>query len=130
MLDELRDRFAGYLTGRQTGVLCMVAERRSLALPVRFAVQSDLTIDCLLPAWSDAAFYLAGAVPVTLVVCLQGEDNLNWLQVYRQSEQSINPELDADADLQMPEREMLFQLRPTRLDRIDSTLGVQETLEL
>ncbi len=49
MLDELRDRFAGYLTGCQTGVLCVVAEQRSWAVRVRYAVQSDLTIDYHLP---------------------------------------------------------------------------------
>lgn len=87
MLDELRDRFIGYLRAHQTGVLCLVAERRVWATRVRYAVQSDLTIDCLLPAaWSDAAFYLASAIPATLVVCLHGEGSLTWLQIHGQSE--------------------------------------------
>jgi len=73
MLDELRARFAAYLSERHVCILSTAAKLGAWAMPVRYCLAPDgddrrLELDCLLPHWADATYNLEQDARVLLLI--------------------------------------------------------------
>lgn len=110
------------------------------AIPVRYRTK-NLELDCLVPRWADAAYYVEQSPDVLLVILSalpSGiDDRLCWLQ-YRGTAQ---PVATPDWSGLLPKGESLalaadlylvFHLVPERIDLLDESQGwgARETLEI
>jgi len=66
-LDKLRDEMAAYLSQHRVCVLSTAGTKGAWAMPVRYR-NCGLEVDCLLPRWTDVAYYVEQDPRVMLVV--------------------------------------------------------------
>jgi hypothetical protein len=133
----MRDRMAAALAARRVGVLTLCTPAGAAAAPVRYRSRG-LVIDCLLPAWSDAAVLLEAAAPVELVVVLAEWPALCWLQVQGEAVPVEAPDwtglLPAETEYEMAPADLyrVVRLTPKRIDRVDEARGWghRETLDI
>lgn len=139
---EQSHRFATLLACNRT---CTIATSTSLgtgAMPVRYRSQpggsraSRLRLDCLVPRWSDMAYFLEQSPDVLLIVQILTGMGLSWLQLLGSSKSIQNPDwswlLPDWMSIGQPHLHYLVvRVIPIRIDLIDENLGwgVQETLE-
>lgn len=133
MFDQLRDLLQGELASRQVAVLSLAAAGGPEAMPVRYRSQG-LTVDCLVPRWSDLAYYLQGEAQVLLVVLTDPGHDGRWLRCRGTARPLAAPDWAAllpgipdPSDLYLAVR-----VQPSRLDLIDQARGwgARETLDL
>ncbi len=111
-------------------------------IPARYRAQlegskgSGLRLDCLVPRWSDMAYYLEQSPDVILIVQLSRGIGLSWLQVLGSAMNIRSPDwsrlLPDWVRISQPEfHYLVVRVIPSRIDLIDEDLGwgVQETLE-
>ncbi len=133
MFDRLREEIVQYLARHAIGVLSMRGGDAAYALPVRYHSQG-LQITCLLPRWSDAAYYVEQPVAVVLVVP-DAEDGACWLHYTGEAvavvEGDIGSVLQGEPAVFQPERYRMAKLTPSRIDLIDQRQGWgwRQTLE-
>lgn len=124
---------------------CTIVTSTSLGtgvMPVRYRAQpvvsraSGLRLDCLVPRWSDMAYYLEQSPEVILIVQISRGIGLSWLQVVGSSKNILNPDwswlLPGWMRADQPDLHYLVvRVFPRRIDLIDEDLGwgVQETME-
>jgi hypothetical protein len=142
MLDELHQRMADFLAAHRVGVLSTAGSAGAWVIPVRYrpAPGDGLAVECLLPTWADAAYFLEQNPRVMLVILdtlsssLPGGTGggLRWLQLRGAAAIVGRPEW---AGL-LPTPPLAGQYRvarvtPTRLDLFDETRGwgARETVE-
>lgn len=125
MFDRLREEIVKYLTAHDIGVLSMCGRDGVYALPVRYH-SNGLAISCLLPRWSDAAYYVEQPLPIVLVVP-DTRDGTCWLHyageaiTVVEADSSFLPQAGLHAF--QPERYQVAQLMPRRIDLIDQRQG-------
>jgi len=139
--DELRARLADYLSQHRAGVLSTAGSVGAWATLVRYH-SHDLEIDCLVPSWADAAYYLEQDPRVLLVITSPpqargSEGGLRWLEVRGTARPVADPDwaallLDERPDARPADRYRVVRVTPQRLDLFDESRGwgVRETLEL
>jgi len=139
---EQSHRFATLLACNR---ICTIATSTSLGtgvIPARYRARpegsrgSRLRLDCLVPRWSDMAYYLEQSPDVILIIQLSRGIGLSWLQVQGSSKNIHNPDwsrlLPDWARTSQPDfHYLVVRVNPCRIDLIDEDLGwgVQETLE-
>ncbi len=146
MLDELRQRMAAFLAAHQVGVLSAAGTEGAWLMPVRCRLTPgrSLTVDCLLPAWADAAYFLEQDPRVMLVILdppsspLAGETGggLRWLQIQGAARAIVAPDWTGWptrwASAAPPDAlYRVVQVTPARMDLFDEGLGwgARETLD-
>lgn len=133
MFDRLREEIVQYLTAHESGVLSMGSRDGAYALPVRYHSRS-LEITCLLPRWSDAAYYIEQPIPILLIVP-DTQGGTCWLHYMGEGiadTEASNPLLSkAGVHAYQPERYRVAKLTPRRIDLIDQRQGWgwRQTLE-
>ncbi len=122
MIDELRERIAGYLFQCQICVISTCGWDGVSSVCAKYS-SHGLELDCRVPRWSDTLYHLEQD-PHALVTILDTVSNAaQWMQ-YRGIAQ-IAPYTAAD-------RYVLVHIRPVRVDLVDEThaWGARETLQL
>lgn len=110
------------------------AEARGVwAIPVHCR-NDGLAVDCLIPRWADAAFYLEQNPQVLLIFQDPDGAHLCWLQYRGRAEILSTPnwaELLPQAEPHPETRYLAVRVQPRRLDVIDESQGwgVLESLE-
>jgi hypothetical protein len=121
VLDELRDHLISYLS--QNHVCVIAANGLPGACAVVAQYENDgLELNCRLPRWSDAAFYLEQEPHVTAIIQDVRSALPRWMQ-YRGVACTANA---------MDDRYVFIHITPERIDLIDESRGwgARETLEL
>ncbi|NUM43334.1 MAG: hypothetical protein HUU38_01400 [Anaerolineales bacterium] len=140
MLNRLRERLTDLLAHQN---VCIFSANEPggasgggvWAVPVRYH-SHGLAVDCLVPRWADASFYLEQNPQVLLIIRSSDGVPLRWLQ-YRGRAHILPapdwPELLPKEDAQTPPetRYLAVRIQPTRIDLIDEAKGwgVLESLE-
>lgn len=130
MLDKLRDQLTAFLSQHQTGVLSALTASPvgAWAVPVLYRA-SGLQVECLVPRWSEVAFYLEENSRVVLTVAGDGPGQpRRWLTYQGSARPLETTTLEPQLDRQY--RAVLLQ--PERLDLVDERRGwgARETLEI
>lgn len=136
MLHELRERMIAHLSAHRTCVLATATIDGAAMIPVRYR-NLGLEVDCLLPRWSDATYYVEQDSRVSLVIYATASGALCWLQlqgITRALDAPVWGELLPDAPLQARPEDLYLVVRvtPRRLELVDESegWGVRETLDM
>ena len=132
MYTKLRANFEAFLSQHSTCVLTTSGQNGAWALPVSYRSQG-LDIECLLPCWSDATFFLQQDTSVLLII---QSSPLCWLSVRGVADFVPQPQWEGllPEGIQVGMADMLFQVVrviPQRMDLIDQRRGwgIRETWE-
>lgn len=122
MIDELHERMARYLSQQQVCVISTTGTLGAWAVVAHYHSQG-LALDCWLPRWSDAVYYLEQDPRALVIVYDAQSGQTRWLQ-YRGT--ACVDDSSADA------RQVAVHITPERLDLIDEShgWGARETLEI
>ncbi len=121
MLDELRDRVTSFLSRNHICVICTSGSLGAWAVLAQYD-NAGLILNCHLPRWSDAAFYLEQEPHVIVIILDVKSEQLQRLQ-YR----GIAQVTDSTDD-----RFVTVHITPKRIDLVDESKGwgAFETLEM
>jgi hypothetical protein len=136
MIDLLRDRIEAHLAEHRRCLVALSGADGASAFLAPYRARG-LEIECLLPVWSDAAYYVEHDPRVMLVVAPEPGDGECWLQVRGTAEAVRQPEWGA----LLPQRtttvapDALYRVicvRPARCDLYDDARGwgARETLDV
>ena len=135
MFNPLRERLAACLARQHVCVLSTNGPGGVWAIPVHCR-SHGLEMDCLVPRWADAAFYLEQDSRVLLIFHAAEADSLRWLQYRGTAQPLAEPDWTAwlpemAAGNRPEERYLAVHVRPSRIDLIDESQGwgVLESLE-
>ena len=135
MLNELRERMAAFLALHQVCILSVATDDGVEALPVRYCSRG-LEVDCLVPRWADAAYWLEVAPVVSLIIEGCHAAGLRWLACLG----AVRPVDAPDWAALLPNWHVatppdhiyrVFRVIPQRIDLFDESKGwgERETLE-
>jgi hypothetical protein len=154
MLDQLRAQVAAFLAAHDVGILSTAGVDGAWAMPVRYrplpvaASNGRAEVECLLPRWTDAAFFVEqdpcvlllivdGLPSVSLASSGEGRGGLRWLQIQGAAHAVADPDWAewlptwaspaSPSDLYLP-----LRVTPCRVELFDEGQGwgARETLEL
>ncbi|RME85978.1 MAG: hypothetical protein D6775_01355 [Caldilineae bacterium] len=135
MLNELRERMAAYLAMHRVGVLSVAGSEGVQALPVRYRSRG-LEVECLVPRWADAAYWLEAAPAALLIIESCHAAGLRWLAYWGAARPVDAPDWAAllpNWRLATPPDHIyrVFRVTPRRIDLFDESKGwgERETLE-
>ncbi len=123
MQDRLRDQMSHYLAQNQAATLC-ASSTAGIGSTLVYYRSNGLTLECRVPRWSDALYYLEQQPQVALVIALGDQDQgLRWLHYQGRAELALAMGTD---HLYQPVR-----IVPYRIDLIDEQQGpgIRATLE-
>lgn len=136
MRDPLHERIAQALAAGPSGVLCSAVADRVWAMPVQYR-SAGLTVECLLPRWSDLAAVLEERPAVVLMVLHPHGLDRGWLQMQGRAEPYdpvgwTGPVPPLPAKLRPEEIYRPIRIRPIRFDLYGDQAGWggRETLDL
>jgi hypothetical protein len=136
MIDATRDHIEARLAAHRYCLVTAGSIEGFASLPARYRAVG-LEVDCLLPLWSEASYYVEDDPRVELVIGCVFEDIGSWLQLRGTAQildlpdwpalLSQRPGMVAPADLYR-----VIRVRPTRIDLFDERRGwgARETLDL
>ena len=135
MLDQLRERMAAYLAAHSIAVFYAGRQSGTGATVVRYR-NDVLRVECLLPRWADAAYYLQ-ETPRALLIVPTTDEHACWLQYTGDARIVAAPDWSTFAKHDssphsLHARYLIVELTPRRLDLFDQrhSWGARETLEL
>ncbi len=135
MVDQLRDRMTGYLATHTVGVLSAGRRNGVEASVVRYH-NHGLQVECLVPRWAGAAYYLQKQSRMVLIIPTENESTC-WMQYVGvagvAAEGSWTHFAEAlTSPYTLQDRYLLVEITPRRIDLIDQRhgWGARETLEL
>jgi len=121
VIDELRERVAGYLSQHQVCVISTSGRQGTWSVAAQYQ-NRGLELDCRVPRWSDAIYHLEQDPHVLIIVLEATEPGSRWLQYH-----GIAHVTKESAD----DRYIAIHITPQRVDLIDESRGwgVRETLD-
>ncbi len=135
MLDQLRDRMAAYLSHHRTCVLSTAGSQGAWAMPVRYRSQG-MEVDCLVPRWTDVAYYVEQDPRVLLVIQDTEAPALRWLQVQGRAQPVAEPCWEGllsgwTSSAAPDELYLVIRVTPARIELFDEGAGwgARETVE-
>lgn len=138
MWTRLREQITNSLANQRVCIFSVNARGESgvWTIPARCRSRG-LEVECLLPRWADAAFYLENEPQVLLIFQEPGGAPLGWLQYRGCARLLTSPNwaelLPAEEGGCRPEaRYVVAHVQPSRIDVVDESRGwgVLESLEL
>lgn len=136
MLHELRERMIAHLSAHRTCVLATATREGASMIPVRYR-NLRLEVDCLLPRWSDATYYIEQDPRVSLVIHTADSGALLWLQLQGTARAVDAPSWggllpEATRETRPEELYLVVRVTPQRLELVDESWGwgARETLDL
>ncbi|MBI4285221.1 MAG: hypothetical protein HY670_04905 [Chloroflexi bacterium] len=140
MLNALRERMVAHLAMNRVGMLAVSGPEGMCAMPVRYQTK-DLAIDCLVPRWADAAYYVEETSKVLLVVPAafpsHKDARICWLQYRGKARLMTTPDWSGllpsgESPALAADLYKVIHLVPERIDLLDESQGwgARETLEL
>jgi len=138
MLDKLREQMLAYLSSHQVGVLSTNGAHGAWATVVAYR-NDGLAVDCLLPRWTDVAYYVEQDPRVLLLVpdSVASASGLRWLEYAGTAEILAAPDWSKWQSLERFKASLsslcfVVRIRPRRMDLIDESRewGARETLEV
>jgi hypothetical protein len=134
MFNPLREKLADCLARQHVCVLSTHGPDGMWAIPVHCR-SHGLELDCLVPRWADAAFYLEQDSRLLLIMHSAEAGALRWLQYRGTAQAQAVPDwaagLPEEAGNRPEERYLSIHVMPSRIDLIDESQGwgVLESLE-
>lgn len=136
MLQELRERMIAHLSAYRTCVLASATTDGASMIPVRYR-NLRLEVECLLPRWSDVAYYVERDPRVSLVIHATDSRALRWLQL-QGTARAVDTPLwhdllpEATNQTRLEELYLVVRVTPQRLELVDESRGwgARETLDL
>lgn len=127
MLNELRGRAITLLTAHQTCVLTTSGAGGAWAMPVRCRSQG-LAVECLLPRWADAAYFVEQDPNVLLLIQDAEAPATRWLRIEGVARAVPDPDwarwLPAwSSPLSPTELYLLLRVTPHRIELFDEAAG-------
>jgi hypothetical protein len=122
VLDELRGRIIAYLSQNQICVISTSGSQGAWLVTAQYQ-NRGLELDCRVPRWSDAVYYLEQDPHVLVIVLDAQSDSTRWLQY------SGVARIDSSAG---DDRYAVVHITPERVDLVDEShnWGARETLDL
>lgn len=135
MLNELHVRLAAYLSEHHLCLVSAAGSGHAWSVPARYR-SCGLEIDCLLPRWTDVAYYAQENPCVLLVVQLNLGTSLCWLQYRGVASPVARPDWNGllpkgIRSTRPDDLYLVVHVKPQRIDLVDesSRWGVSETLD-
>jgi hypothetical protein len=137
-MDKVRARMAAFLAAHRTGVFSVNASEGTWATLVQCR-SHGLAVDCLVPCWSDVAYYLEQDPRVLLIFPDSAATGPRWLQYLGQAHRLDCPDWTQwKIDRLCVARETLdalylvVRVTPRRIDLFDADQGwgARETLDV
>jgi hypothetical protein len=136
LLDKLCDQIVAYLSHHDVCILSTAGAQGAWAMPVRYR-SHGLEVDCLVPRWTDVAYFVEQDPHVVLVVQDAEAQDLRWLQY----QGTARPVADPDWAGLLPgwtaaappaDLYLVIRVTPQRMDLFDESRGwgARETLEV